>query len=263
MSPSPSSGFPDASNTGVPAGTVLTVVNGDQMVSTPGSVIDGEDIRGCVWVNAPGVVIRNSRIVCAGGLTVYNNAAGRYHGGYTGTGLVIQDSEVACADGSGNPTNGAGISDTHVTALRVNLHGCEHGLDADDTLTIEDSYIHDLYQCASCHTDGLLSWDGTGVTIRHNTILSNDGTSSINVNNNAASGITTNGLVVDHNLLAGGAYTLYCPIPPSVGVQITDNRFSRQFYPNGGEYGPMTDCQDEAVVTGNVWDDTGTPVPVA
>ena len=70
LAPPPTGGgFPDASNTGVPAGTTLTAYSGPSTISKPGTVISGKTI-GCVRVSAPGVVIRNSKISCAGGYAV-------------------------------------------------------------------------------------------------------------------------------------------------------------------------------------------------
>ena len=36
----------------------------------------------------------------------------------------------------------------------MNVHGCENGLDINQNITVEDSYIHDLYNPGSAHTDG-------------------------------------------------------------------------------------------------------------
>ena len=79
-SPSPPR-FPDASNTGVPAGTTLVGYSGPTTISTPGTVIDGRTL-GCVRVTAPGVVIRNSRLSCAGSYVVLSG-----DGDYSGTPL--------------------------------------------------------------------------------------------------------------------------------------------------------------------------------
>ena len=58
--PEPEIRMPDAGNTGVRPGTQLTVRQGDLVITTPGTVIDGWDIRGYVEIKASGVVIRNS-----------------------------------------------------------------------------------------------------------------------------------------------------------------------------------------------------------
>src|SRR4029078_10725842 len=54
--PPPSGGYPDAANTGAPAGTTLTPYSGPSTISTANTVIDGKSM-GCISVTAPGVVI--------------------------------------------------------------------------------------------------------------------------------------------------------------------------------------------------------------
>lgn len=264
VSPSapPPGGFPDAGNTGVPAGTVLTVINGDQTISTPGAVLDAMDIRGCVTVTAPGVHITRSRIACAGFETV----------GYSDRGvqtdrLVVADSEIVCTSGTG----GTGVGDTNLTLDRVNIHGCENGVDVDQWVTVQNSWIHGLLGGIG-HTDGIQLahyLDGCtsstceinharSVDVLHNTIEAIDGTSAMISNPSGDENVTVRG-----NLLTGGAYTLYCPYSGmGSNYQVVDNRFIRTAdRPNSGAFGPWTGCEDEAVVTGNVWDDTGQPLP--
>src|SRR5262249_21194311 len=49
-------GYPDATNTGVPAGTTLTNVSGDCVrITTPNTVINGQHITGCIQVEANNV----------------------------------------------------------------------------------------------------------------------------------------------------------------------------------------------------------------
>lgn len=243
--------YPDATCTGVPAGVALTVVNGDMTINTAGTVVDGKDIRGCVTVHAPGVVIRNSKISAACGYVVDSY-------GYTGTGLVIEDSEVFCPPGNG----GTAIGEDNVTVRRLDVSGCENGFDVDKSFTIEDSYIHDLYQSAEAHTDGVQMWSTVdGVTIRHNTIIANtggvDGTSAII---SASSG--TANVLIESNLMAGGADTLYCrQAGAGTNYRVINNHFSTRFHPTVGAFGPWTDCEDEAQVTGNVYHETGQPLP--
>src|SRR6266571_1701494 len=93
------------------------------------------------------------------------------------------------------------------TASRVGIHDCENGFDIDQDATVEDSYIHNLYNSAESHTDGIqfaqghyqivngkyardasgkpvLLHDAANITVRHNTIYSynttdhQDGTSA-------------------------------------------------------------------------------------
>jgi hypothetical protein len=237
--------YPDASCTGVPRGTTLTTTTLTTPIRTANTVLDGLDIQGCVVVEAPGVIIRRSKISCANAVVVAS-----YGGAYTGTGLTIEDSEIDCQDSAGTA-----VGDTNVTVRRVDIHGCENGFDIDTDFVIEDSYIHDLYNSAVAHTDGAQFAIGANVTIRHNRIYANDGTSAIIMNPT-----TTADALIRDNLLAGGAYTLYCPATSSVNVRVLDNHVSRIFYPTGGAYGPWTDCDRVAQATGNVWDDTAQPL---
>ena len=66
-------------------------------------------------------------------------------------------------------------------------------------------------------------------------------------------------VLIKNNLLAGGAYTLYCPKGGIPGFQVIDNRFSTLFYPKVGAYGPATDCAGETT-SGNVYHETGLPL---
>src|SRR5262249_35467039 len=120
--PKPSAcGYPDATNTGVPAGTALTVVNGDLTVSTAGAVVDAKDIRGCVLIKAPNVTIRRSKITCTGDYGI-----GSFIEQYSGGGLVIEDSEISCAGSSATAIGSYGL-----IARRLDITNCENGFDVD------------------------------------------------------------------------------------------------------------------------------------
>jgi len=239
--------WPDATNTGVPAGTALDIVNGDLALTEPGTIIEGKDIRGCVSVKAPGVVIRRSKIRCTFAYAVISN-------GYTGARLLIEDSEIDCIgnNGKGNPATAVG--DNNFIARRLNIHSCENGFDVDVDVTIEDSWIHDLYDSEESHTDGIQIAVGRNVQIERNAILIR-GTSAI-----ISLSTDMSGVLIKGNLLGGGAYTLYCPREHSRDVHVVGNRFSRLYYPQGGAYGPWTDCEKIATLRDNIWDDTGQPL---
>ncbi|GAA0714170.1 hypothetical protein GCM10010199_13950 [Dactylosporangium roseum] len=237
--------YPTAACAGVPADTALTAVDGDLTIDVPNTVVDRKNIRGCVNVRAPGVVIRRSKVSCANFIAIASFA-----GAYTGTGLLIEDTEIDCRS-----TRGTAVGDTNFTARRVNVHGCENGFDVDTDVVIADSYIHDLYNSAEAGTDGIQFAIGRNVTVTHNTIYANGGTSAI-----ITHPTTTTNVVISDNLLAGGAYTLYCPRDSSTNLQVVNNHFSRKFHPAVGAYGPWTNCEKAAKNHGNVYDDTGTPL---
>ena len=132
-------------------------------------MISGKTI-GCIQVQAPRVVIRNSKISCNG------LAVATFDGEYSGTPLLIEDTEIDCQNAPGSH----GIGDANVTVRRVEITACENGLDINQNIIVEDSYIHNLYNGGDSHMDGLQlagHWNGSSfvdgalnVTIRHNTI---------------------------------------------------------------------------------------------
>ncbi|MBX6722218.1 MAG: right-handed parallel beta-helix repeat-containing protein, partial [Dactylosporangium sp.] len=137
----------------------------------------------------------------------------------------------------------------------LNIHNCENGFDINGSVAVRDSYIHDLYQGGDAHTDGIQLAGGSDITIEHNTIFDNNGTSAIISHPSENSDV-----LVANNLLAGGAYTLYCPRDASRNFRVIGNRFATLFYPKSGAFGPWTDCEKVAERRDNVWDDTLDPL---
>jgi hypothetical protein len=239
-------GFPDATNTGVPAGTKLTVVNGYLTIKTKGTVIDRKDIRGCVDVQAPNVVIRRSKITCLTDPYLLRSFTVRPKGSE----LLVEDVEIDCGTRSGGPA-----SDSFIMR-RVEIRNCENGADVGSNVTVEDSWIHSMYLSATGHPDGLQFSGGSNVVVRHNTIFPG-------ANTNAAIITQRDGnsnVLIESNLMAGGSYTLYCPMYSSTSLRVINNRFSTLFWPKGGQYGPWVYCDGIAEARGNVWDSNLRPL---
>lgn len=239
-------------------------------VKDDGAVVEGKDVAGCIVVLGTGVTVAGSRARC---VTTGQSERARDP---KNAPLTVRDTEIACPDADGTTA----IGDRNFHALRVNIHGCENGFDVDSDATIEDSFVHDLHQSVLAHTDGIQSAVGSNLIIRHNRIYAETpgacgdpsghtadcgGTSAINLNNNPSGPVSTNTIVAD-NLIAGGAYSLYCPKPAPTTFRVTGNRFSRLFYPKSGAFGPQADCLEDNGTprttewTGNVWDDTGAAI---
>jgi hypothetical protein len=72
---------PDATNTGIPAGTTLTEIHGDMVITVDGTIIEDKDVFGFIDVRARNVIIRRSRVRGSGpgtgntGLIIALNAA--------------------------------------------------------------------------------------------------------------------------------------------------------------------------------------------
>jgi len=249
-------GFPDATNTGVPAGTVLRVVNGD-MTFLAGGTYTNLDIRGCTRVGGSNVTIRRVKIRCTGSLPIDIEDRPSI------TGVLLEDVEIDAA----GQFNGRGIAGGGFTARRVWWHGgsdCSH---FNSNVVIEDSFcdIPRYTGTADPHLDGFQSGGGAHVTLRHNTIRNANGQTSAIINgpNLQVLGAQTDVHIVD-NLMSGGGYTVYCqahPAPQPSTAEFRGNRISREFYPRGGYYGPMTDCAGIPGATTTIWDDTGLPIP--
>lgn len=230
-------GWPDATNTGVPAGTTLTIVNGDQTYRTAGQVISGLDIRGCVRIAAAGITIKNSRITCSGAYVVDTEIGGAP--------LILADVTIDCGG-----SMGTGLGERNILASRLAIGRCVNGGDFDQQITLQDSYIHDLVGSGGAHADGIQANANAvgGTKIIHNTIDAAGDTTSAIITALPPPG-TTN-LTVADNLLRGGAYTLYCSNNP---MMVSGNRFSTF------TYGPTDRC-GVAHWAGNVSDLTGKPL---
>ena len=239
------SGYPNASNTGVPAGTALSP-SGSLTITTPGTVIDAKDVNGSIYVDADNVTIKRTRIRNAGG-TGISIVPGRH-------GILIEDVEL---DGTGNADASEAIKFGGYTARRVHIHHYGEGFRANGDVLIEDSYAHDFtnFIAAGAHQDAIQSTGGNDLTFRHNTLLMNvDG-------GNAAIMLGTyygSNVLVENNIVAGGSYVLYGGGDWG-NVRFVNNRISTAYFPRGGYFGVFT-YADNATKTGNVWHETGQPV---
>jgi hypothetical protein len=253
--------FPNATNTGVPAGTVLTVVKGNQTFSTSGQVVSGLDVHGKVIINANNVTLKNSIVRGPAAGPCVNGAAIEVHS----EGFMIQDVEVMME----NPTaclDGISAFNSSGTILRAHIHGGVDGIKTGSNILIQDSYIHDMQWFASdpnqgggaTHNDGVQTFAGeTNVTLRHNTI-----DMSTTKNANAAWQSGGYNSLAENNYLDGGACTINFAARESTlqPMYVNGNRFGRKR--------ALKNCVAlislKTVMTeyrGNVWHDTRLPVP--
>jgi hypothetical protein len=168
--PGPSD-FPNASNTGVPAGwTPAQTRSTDMTVGTPGTVV--QDVlltNGAgLYITAPNVTVR--RVKLDGGWI--NNVSGQ-----CANGLVLED--VTIDRGNGESAGGEGVvSYGGYTARRVAILNRSEGFRSGargagcGPSTIQDSFIQirPPDPCGDWHGDGIQGYDSSGVTIRNVTI---------------------------------------------------------------------------------------------
>ncbi len=253
--------YPTPECTGVPAGTALTVVNQTSLfIDQNNTVIDGQDIRGCVSVRASGVIIKRSKISCPTSTPLQVIDIRMPDNSVRKSSLTIEDSEISC-----QTDTGTGVSAGEIIARRIKIQGCHNGMTViGSKVILEDSLIHQLRASGSTVTGR----PGTGLTItgqgvagskiQHNTIYANNGLQAINMQ-----GVVSPDILIASNLIAGGSVALQCRASSlgSVGtVRLTDNHFSTIFYPTVGSSSPWQNCQDKTVVTGNVYHETGRPL---
>ena len=161
-------GYPDETNTGVPAGLTLQK-SGSVIASRAGQVIDGLDSTGEIVVSAPNVVIKNTKVTGGKGagasdwVIIIRDSADD---------VTIQDSEITTPSGSEQDNACVfNISNSAPRLLRVDIHGCSQGVSSGAGL-IENSYIHDMSQVPGLsHVDSIASNGDGGLIVRHNTIF--------------------------------------------------------------------------------------------
>lgn len=265
-------GYPDATNTGVPNGTVLTRCPED-VTSGPGWDYDP---RGWAYTTTDGAVIEN--LLFSTGLEVMNNNVTvrncRFDMG--GEAWCVGFRHVAnplvhnCTMGipGGLPRLMVAVKDiygdsTGMQVLRNNILNCSTGVQIASGL-IQDNYIHDLAYQTGDHLNGTTSGGGSGLVIRHNTVLNSFGqTDCISLFQDFG---TQSDCLIEDNLVAGGGWTIYGGgggFGPTSNIRILNNRFSHLYYPNCGSYGPLawfSDTDPGNEWSGNYWDHDLSPL---
>lgn len=255
---------PGAGNTGLPAGTSLTVHQGDLTISTAGAVVSGMDIRGFVRVTAPNVTIKNSIVrgaptTAVVGLLMLTGA--------NADGFLVQDVTLAPTTRSAY-VDGIKVNKTG-TIRRVNISNTVDGISIyGGKVRVENSYIHDLAHFTSgdpnqgggaSHDDAIQVLAGVGHQIVNNTLLGGYN-AAVMITQDAG---TTKDLSINNNWIDGGGCSLNYGSKGAykTGMQANNNRFGRAQR--------VKDCaiiHNPAVSdlnpTGNVWDDNGQPATV-
>jgi hypothetical protein len=269
--PAVPSARPDATNTGVPAGTQLSAYSGSLTISTAGTTIDSKDIPDGLTIAANNVTIKNSKIHPPSG--VFTNSRGERENDTMGirindsaTGLKILNSEIYTSQEDGY----IGILGGNATVCGSHIHGYQNGMTIGENMMIQANYIHGLFATGTGgqvpHQDGIEVYSGSNTTIVGNTIMVNlpngtwlDETNAINIT--AYQGNISN-IVENHNWVGGGSYTLGVRQQNTSkysNVTLTNNRFLGS-PPSGFASGGPCDIQPTPVTkSGNVWDASGQP----
>jgi hypothetical protein len=275
-------GYPDSSNTGVPAGVQLRQVPGQVTsgpgwhwdprgwisITKPGTVVSGISVDATVSVEAPDVTIKDSYINCTGGcdfnVIIRTTATGAEA---DANNTVIEDSTVTDTSAT-SPVGIEAETVSNTQVLRDNISAEGTGvLFAGGGGVVEDSYIHDLATCCGFHNEDFQSTAGGNATLSHNTLF-NSASQTADIIIAQDFGGQSN-VTIDNNLLAGGGWSVYGgdtgnnESSPATDIRITNNRLSDMFYKNCGYYGWLaafnTPAASGNVASGNYWDATGKP----
>jgi hypothetical protein len=214
-------GFPDATTTGVPSGTVLKP-SGDLVLNKPGVLIEGLDIKGSVVINADNVTLKNCKI-SDDGFDVVLIKPGV-------TGAVVQNCDISNKSAGGQCIAGQG------TFIANNIHDCADGIDVrGDNTIIKDNYIHNMSGKENSHFDVIQAIGGfSNLSIEHNSLINeHDQTSAVFLGTHFGA---VDRVILDRNLLVGGGYTVYITEDkgtPLTNVVFTNNHIGR------GRWGPL------------------------
>lgn len=245
-------GWPDETNTGVPAGTKLTS-GGYLTIDEPGAIVEDMDLSG-ITVRARNVTIRRCKIHRS---PTPGFGCIRTQGDTTG--LLVEDCELWYESPS-DPS--AVIGGSGYTLRRCNIHDVTEGPRLGSNTTVDSCWIHRPQRIAGGHIDVLQSTGGSNIIIRRNTLLPyhpdlGDPFNSAALIKSDSQPISL--VRIEENLFNGGNYTLYLvgANHPVHDVVVRGNRWGRNF-----RYGPVQieRVSDLVWAQDNVWDDTGAPV---
>jgi hypothetical protein len=265
--------WPGASNTGVPAGTVLTAYTGSCTITVNGTVIDAKTINCDLVIHAANVTITRSKI----------------------NGLVALDTDLADADkwsvmmtdseiDVGVRQIGA-VCCGNLTLLRVNAHGGGTSVQCEEKslyCKVSDSWLHgqQLPDDVYWHLGGFLS-DGTRgagcsgtwcIELVHNTVVCDHPVNNVDEGCTGDINLIPNFAPVSkvrvyNNFLGANLGSAYCTFggekatsdyPHADHVTYESNVFERGGNNLCAAYGPVTDFNVGGVGnrwTGNTWTD--------
>lgn len=278
-------GYPDASNTGPRPGRGLTAVPGDKVsgrgwrwnpdytsvfVSGRGAVLKRLDISGGVVIDAPDVVLRDSRISACGGEDDSDVVAIRYRpsDGYRGAHATVSHNQILGTPAGCSRRSRSGVRDVFGAAPGLlvegnDISGAGNGVTVEYEGIIRDNWVHDLGHLPEDHHSGISTHGGARkVRVSHNTVLLDD---QVFAGGGGVSGALTiysdfghaQNVTLRNNLISGGSYVIYGGdsgdasdrYGPATNIKIRSNRFVCGDW----IYGPLAAFSRRS--SGNVFED--------
>jgi len=261
-------GYPDATNTGVPAGTALKSESQNISVNKAGTTIKDIALDAEISVEANNTTIEDSEITVEGTQTCGKSCGGRgiwIKPGVTGTVIKNVTCHGAAATGVNVTQYCIMSNDSDTTIERLHAYYCTECLAG--AMDLSESFIDETGAVIpEEHYEDIYYGGGAGpLIVNHNTMLNPNGQTAVVFASVDFGDQTT--LTITNNLMAGGGYMIYGGGSGSGGkvvgpVTVTGNRFSRKYYPEGGSYGVASYFENSVTTwSGNVWDETLKSVP--
>jgi hypothetical protein len=276
-------GFPDPTNTGVPAGVTLSP-SGSITVTQAGTVISGKLVTGTIDVLANNVTIENTKVIqntTCGPTSTCGNYAIRLDEAASGTTIRNVETSTVAGDTCEHDIRNTGGT---LTIENAYLHACDSNIYAVGPTTLKNSYGIAKIAMSEDHIENVY-FNETTFNAVHDTLLNPVGQTAVIFGNSGGGTDVTNcsnHLTITESLIGGGGYTLYpCAHAANAGTSSFDierNHFARcvstetyeanggahpcvggadtsGYYPNSGSYGLATNYFTAAGVwRGNVWD---------
>ncbi|WP_313408320.1 right-handed parallel beta-helix repeat-containing protein [Aeromicrobium sp.] len=239
---------------GVPAGTTLKKIYGDQTITKAGTVLNGVEIYGRVSIKAANVTIKNSRIRAQ-----KPNSAGIVNS--KSPGVVIRNTEIF-SDVRNPDTNGImgyGFTLDHVEIRDVVDHVHIHGND----VVIRDSWLHSNTHYEQdpnwggkpSHDDNIQVTAGKNILVERTRIADSHSAAIMLTQDRGVIG----NVLVRNNTIGGGACSINVA-PKSYGalsnVNITGNTFTRTQTKLKG-CAVIAPKESRPTLSSNTWADTG------
>jgi hypothetical protein len=191
--------WPDATNTGVPAGTSLTPVTGNFNTSSDGQTVDALDVTdGAIVIDHDNCIVKRCRVSSNSFPAIFISTGG------AGT-LTIEDCELGCQNNSGSTSvHYDSAVTTAVTMRRCNIHSIENGVGIGaSNFDMRDCWIHDLDPAgADPHIDGIqCSPNVDNVNIIHNNFEMHEGGGASSVIQLNTTDLSNQNWVIENNRL--------------------------------------------------------------
>lgn len=225
---------PDPGSTGLPPGLTLCP-SGPVTITASGAVLDGWDVRGGIVVEAPGVVIRRSRVTGDGTVAYGVRTAGE------GT-VRIEDTTLT------GDFPEAAVGDERWTAERIEIVGVTHdGARLGGGTRLRNSVVAAFAPAPGTEPDALVL-RGDDVTVEDNRVEPGPAAGSA-----VRVAETPDGsAVIRGNVLGGGRYTVHEDADGPGDVRITGNRFRRDAVRGPLRVSPSTVLADNTFDDGRV-----------